>query len=67
MLGVGGSVIWYFIVYNMAKQDGIILPIVWSHDTSTTSGVPCTVRGGGGWCSAMCKVYLVTICIDIVS
>ena len=65
MLGVGGSVIW-LIFYNMAKQDGIILPIVWSHDTSTTSGVPCTVDGGE-WCGAMCKVYLVTICIDIVS
>ena len=66
MLGVGGSVIWCFIVYNMAKQDGIILPIVWSHDTSTTSGVPCTVRSmvEGG---AVCGVYLVTICIDIVS
>ena len=29
------------------------------------SRVQCGV--GGGWCGAMCGVYLVTICIDIVS
>ena len=62
MLGVGGSVIGYFIIWPNRMELFYLLYGAMTPPQLQESRVQCMVEGG-----AMCKVYLVTICIDIVS